>query len=237
MSEETGNQEAKVFVYKDAAYLVYGDIKIVRKKQISSEHGEPMTWQTMETVETEGREIVGLCRCGASSDKPFCDGTHQQINFDGTETAASNTFEERKIVHEGGTGIVVKRDYSLCAESGFCGHRLANIEKLTKQTDDSIVRAQVMAMIERCPSGSYTYALDADSADIEPDLPQQIAVTTEMTSEGPIAGPLWLTGNILVERSDGETVETRNRVALCRCGKSENKPFCDGTHRAIHAQE
>ena len=236
MSEETGNQ-AKVYVYKDAAYIVNGDIKIVRKKQISSEHGEPMTWQTMETVSTEGREIVGLCRCGASADKPFCDRSHERINFDGTITAVNRTFEERKIVHEGGTGIVVKRDYSLCAHSGFCGHRLANIEKLTKETDDSIVRAQVMAMIERCPSGSYTYALDADSADIEPDRPVQIAVTTEMTSEGPIAGPLWLTGDILVEHGDGETFEKRNRVTLCRCGESKNKPFCDGTHRAIHAQE
>ena len=70
-------------------------------------------------------------------------------------------------------------------------------------------------MIGRCPSGSYTYALDQEPADIEPDLPQQVAVTTEMTSEGPIAGPLWVTGNILVERSDGQPVETRNRVTLC----------------------
>ena len=134
-------------------------------------------------------------------------------------------------------GIVIKRDYSICAESGFCGHRLANIQKLAAQTDDSIVRAQVMAMIERCPSGSYTYALDQDSADIEPDLPQQVAVTTEMTSEGPIAGPLWVTGNILIERSDGQPVETRNRVTLCRCGQSKNKPYCDGTHRTRNVQE
>ena len=76
MSDDTSNQP-RVFIYKDAAYLVYGDIKIVRKKQISSEHGEPMTWQTLETVGTEGREIVGLCRCGASADKPFCDRSHE----------------------------------------------------------------------------------------------------------------------------------------------------------------
>lgn len=180
---------------------------------------------------------MALCRCGDSANKPFCDGTHKKNEFDGTETAAINTFEERKIVHEGSTGIVIKRDYSICAESGFCGHRLANIQKLAAQTDDSIVRAQVMAMVERCPSGSYTYALDEDSADIEPDLPQQVAVTTEMTAEGPIAGPLWVTGNILVERSDGQPVETRNRVTLCRCGQSKNKPYCDGTHRTMHVQE
>jgi uncharacterized Fe-S cluster protein YjdI len=159
------------------------------------------------------------------------------VKFDGTETAASNTFEERKIVHEGSTNIVIKRDYSVCADSGFCGNRIANIKKLAGQTDDSITRAQVIAMIERCPSGSYSYALEEGTEDIEPDLPQQIAVTTEMTSEGAIAGPLWVTGNITIERSDGESLEQRNRVTLCRCGQSKNKPLCDGTHRAMHLAE
>ena len=235
MSEK--KQSPKIIVAQNGPYLVYGDPAIVRKLQITSEHGEPMTWQTNETIDTGDRSVVKLCRCGGSSNKPFCDDTHKKNAFNGTETAATNTFEERKIVHEGSIGIVIKRDYSLCAESGFCGHRLANIQKLAAQTDDSIVRAQVMAMIERCPSGSYTYALDEDSADIEPDLPQQVAVTTEMTAAGPIAGPLWVTGNILIERSDGQPVETRNRVTLCRCGQSKNKPFCDGTHRAMNIQE
>ena len=235
MSEQ--KQNPKIIVTPNGPYLVHGNPAIVRKTQITSEHGEPMTWQTNETINTGDRSVVALCRCGGSSNKPFCDDTHKKNEFDGTETAATNTFEERKIVHEGSTGIVIKRDYSICAESGFCGHRLANIQKLAAHTDDSIVRAQVMAMIERCPSGSYTYALDQESADIEPDLPQQVAVTTEMTSEGPIAGPLWVTGNILVERSDGQPVETRNRVTLCRCGQSKNKPYCDGTHRTMNVQE
>ena len=236
MSEQN-EKSIKITVSQDGPYLVSGSVHLVRKTQISSEHGEPMTWRTDEQIERGDRPMVALCRCGQSSNKPFCDGTHKKIGFDGTETAATNTYEERQAIHEGSTGIVVKRDYSICAESGYCGHRLANIKKLAAQTDDSIVRAQVMAMVERCPSGSYTYALDEDSADIEPDLPQQIAITTEMTGEGPIAGPLWVTGGIPVERSDGEAVETRNRVTLCRCGQSKNKPLCDGTHRAIHAQE
>ena len=143
MSKQT--QGPKIVVAKDGPYLVYGEPIVVRKKQISSEHGEPMTWQTNQAVETGNRPVIALCRCGASANKPFCDGTHAAIEFDGTETAATNTFEERKIVHEGSTGIVIKRDYSLCAESGFCGHRFANIQKLAQQTDDSIVRAQVMA--------------------------------------------------------------------------------------------
>jgi CDGSH-type Zn-finger protein len=228
-------REQKIQIQPNGPYLVHGDTPLVRKQQVTSEHGEPMTWQKTEEVET--KETYALCRCGESNNKPFCDGTHVKTEFDGTETAATDKYEDRKIVHENSTGIVIKRDYSVCAESGFCGDRLANIEKLAELTDDSIVRAKVMAMIERCPSGSYTYALTEDAEDIESDLPRQIAVTTEMTSEGPIAGPLWVTGEILVERADGQPMEVRNRVTLCRCGQSKNKPLCDGTHRAIHATE
>ena len=221
-------REQKIQIQPNGPYLVHGDTPLVRKQQVTSEHGEPMTWQKTEELET--KETYALCRCGESNNKPFCDGTHVKTEFDGTETAATDKYEDRKIVHDNSTGIVIKRDYSVCAESGFCGDRLANIEKLAELTDDSIVRAKVMAMIERCPSGSYTYALTEDAEDIESDLPRQIAVTTEMTSEGPIAGPLWVTGEILVERADGQPMEVRNRVTLCRCGKSSNKPFCDGSH-------
>lgn len=223
--------EQKIEVLQNGPYILSGNIDLVAKKQISSEHGEPMTWQ--KTGEVTGDDTVALCRCGQSSNKPFCDGTHQEVGFDGTETADQGTFEERKIVHEGSTGIVIKRDYSICAESGFCGNRLKNIKKLAAETDESIVRAQVIAMVERCPSGSYTYSLTEDAEDIEPDYPAQVAITTEMTSDGPIQGPLWVTGRIPVQRSDSKPMETRNRVTLCRCGKSDNKPLCDGTHRKL----
>jgi len=58
-------------------------------------------------------------------------------------------------------------------------------------------------------------------------------VTTEITSDGPIAGPLWVTGGIPVLRSDGQPFEIRNRVTLCNCGHSGSKPLCDGTHRHL----
>jgi len=104
-------------------------------------------------------------------------------------------------------------------------------------TEDTRIRSLVIAMIERCPSGSYTYTIEEGEADIEPDLPQQIAVTTEITSDGPIDGPLWVTGNILIERSDGQPFEARNRVTLCNCGLSKIKPLCDGTHRPPDIQK
>ncbi len=46
-------------------------------------------------------------------------------------------------------------------------------------------------------------------------------------------GPLFVTGSIPVERSDGAPFEARNRVTLCRCGGSSIKPLCDGTHASI----
>ena len=104
-------------------------------------------------------------------------------------------------------------------------------------TADTQVRAQVMAMIEHCPSGGTTYSIEESGADIEPDLPRQVAVTTEITSDGPIAGPLWVTGRIPIERADRQPLETRNRVTLCRCGLSRNKPLCDGRHRAMGITE
>lgn len=221
----------KIVVQENGPYMVQGGIPLVRKTQVVSEHGEPLTWKKEETIETG--ETYDLCRCGQSSHKPFCDMTHLDVDFDGTETADTGVMAERQEIYAGGTKIVVKRDYSLCMESGFCANRMTNIEKMVRETADIQVRALVMGMIERCPSGSYTYSIEEGEPDIEPDLPQQIAVTTEITSDGPIAGPLWVTGNIPIERADGQSFETRNRVTLCCCGLSKIKPLCDGAHRTM----
>lgn len=227
----TNRPMPRIVIEKNGPYVIHGQAPLVRKTQVVSEHGEPLTWQKTGELETD--QNYRLCRCGQSKTRPFCDDTHLQINFDGTEAAEINTTAERRITLKGGQQIVVRRDYSLCMEAGFCGNRLTNVQKMVKQTDESTVRAQVMAMVERCPSGSYSYALTEEGQDVEPDLPQQIAVTTEITSDGPIAGPLWVTGSIPIERSDGQPFETRNRVTLCNCGQSKIKPLCDGTHRTL----
>lgn len=225
------NPNKKIVIQKDGPYQVHGGIPLARKTQIVSEYGEPLTWKKDGELDT--KEYYELCRCGHSKEKPFCDCSHFDAAFDGTETADIGGTEHRQEQLAGGVGIVVRRDASLCMESGFCGNRLTNIDKLVQKTGDTQLRAQVMAMIERCPSGSLVYSIEAGEENIEPDLPEEIAVTTEITSAGPIEGPLWVTGNIPVERSDGQAFETRNRVTLCSCGESANKPLCDGKHRKL----
>jgi len=227
--QRSADQGKRIVVTKDGPYVVHGGIPLVHKIQIVSEYGEPLTWKTGEAIAAP--ETYELCRCGKSSFKPFCDVTHALVDFDGIESADPRPTAERQVTLPGGTNIVVKRDYSLCSESGFCANRFRRIEQMLRNTDDTEIRALVMAMVERCPSGSYVYSIQEGEDDIEPDLPQQIAVTTEITSDGPIDGPLWVTGNISIEQADGQPLETRNRVTLCRCGLSKNKPLCDGAHR------
>ena len=187
-----------------------------------SEHGEPLTWKKEGVLDTA--DVYRLCRCGQSSNKPFCDGTHTLKEFDGSETADTGPIADREVDHAG-EKIVVKDDPSLCVHAGFCGNRITNIWNMVAETADTQVRAQVMAMVERCPSGRLSFALDADSENVEPDLPKEIAVIPD--------GPLWVSGGIPVERRDGQPLETRNRVTLCRCGHSSKKPLCDGTHKEV----
>ena len=187
-----------------------------------SENGEPLTWIKEAVLSTEN--VYRLCRCGHSNNKPFCDGTHTLIDVDGYETADTGPIADRETSFEG-EKIVIKDDRSLCTHAGFCGNRVSNVWKMLQQSDDTQVRAQIMAMVERCPSGALSFALDSDSEIVEPDLPKEIAVTPD--------GPLWVSGGILIERRDGQPLETRNRVMLCRCGASTNKPLCNGKHKDI----
>jgi CDGSH-type Zn-finger protein len=227
---DSTTKKKQIIILPDGPYEVKSNIPLVHKSQIVSEYGEPLTWQKNEDLQLPS-EPYYLCRCGHSSDKPFCDWTHQISGFDGTETADTGSTIDRQETYPGGTKIVVKSDASLCMNSGFCGTRFAHISRMVAESDDPQVRAQMMRMIEHCPSGSLTYSIRPGEEDVEPDLPEQVAVTTEITSSGPINGPLWVTGNIPVERADGQPLETRNRVTLCSCGQSHNKPLCDGTHR------
>ncbi len=227
--------KGKIRVEPCGPYEVEGKIPLVHKTQIVSEYGEPLNWELDEIIKEEGP--YSLCRCGKSRNKPICDGAHCDVDFEGTETAPTDTFVDRQKVLERGTGMVVKTDYTLCMNSGFCGNRLTNYRKMLADTDEPKIRAEIMAMIDRCPSGTLTYAMTAEDEDVEADLPVQIAATTEITSYGPIEGSLWVTGYIPVERADGQPFETRNRVTLCNCGESKKKPLCDGTHRLVQEEE
>ncbi|MEV0232823.1 ferritin-like domain-containing protein [Nonomuraea sp. NPDC050786] len=222
----------RIVALRDGPYVVYGRVPLRRKRKIvSAEQKNALTWKTGEPLETE--ETYALCRCGHSGAKPFCDGTHAVIGFDGTEAAPMRPYQELQHVHDG-VGISAQRVGELCVHAAFCIGRTRPIAKMLDDTADSDVRSNIMGRIDHCPSGSYSYALERGGETIEADLPRAISVLEE--EEG-LASALWVTGGIPITRSDGRPLETRNRMTLCRCGHSGNKPLCDGTHREIGFHE
>ncbi len=200
--------------------VVRGGVPVVRKRPVHSEHGEPLAWQTSE--ELTDKANYALCRCGQSADKPFCDGAHIEGGWEGVDTADDSTFDDRA-KELGGTGITVRDDRSICVHAGYCGNRLTNIWKQIAHTDDSITRLAVINEVEKCPSGAITYRFDGDADDTEPNLPTEVGVIDD--------GPIWVSGGIRVTTSVGIELEVRNRITLCRCGASSNKPLCDGSHK------
>lgn len=208
-----------VTVTPDGPYVVHNGLPVQRRHQVTSKHGEPMTWSAPDELPVA--PTYALCRCGASANKPFCDGSHQRIGFDGSEAAPHDTYEQRSRAYPG-SGVVVRDDRSICEHAGFCANRLSNVWKMVHRSDDTVVRAQMLSMIEHCPSGALTYRVEGEAADGEPDLAPAVNVVAD--------GPLWITGSARVQRSDGSVLQTRPRVTLCRCGASKNKPYCDGSH-------
>ncbi|MFC4052757.1 ferritin-like domain-containing protein [Actinomadura syzygii] len=221
----------RIVVLRNGPYLVYGGVPLRRKRKIVSAENDALTWKTDEDIPTEG--TYALCRCGGSGSKPFCDGTHAVNGFDGTESADVRPYSELQHVHDG-VGISAQRVGELCIHAAFCIGRTRPIAKMLDDTADSDVRSNIMGRIDHCPSGSYSYALERGGETIEPDLPQAVSVLEE---EGGLASALWVTGGVPVLRADGEPLETRNRMTLCRCGHSSGKPLCDGTHREIGFRE
>ncbi|GAA4557577.1 ferritin-like domain-containing protein [Planotetraspora kaengkrachanensis] len=223
--------EQRIVVLSNGPYIVFGGVPLRRKTKIVSAENNALTWKTGEALETE--QTYALCRCGHSGTKPFCDGTHAAIGFDGTETAGERPYRELQHVHDG-VGISAQRVGELCVHAAFCIGRTRPIAEMLADTDDSDVRSDIMGRIDHCPSGSYSYALQRGGDTIEADLPRAVSVLEE---EDGLAGALWVTGGVPVLRADGRPLEARNRMTLCRCGHSANKPLCDGTHRKIGFRE
>jgi CDGSH-type Zn-finger protein len=221
---QAANASYRITVIENGPYVVSGGVPLNRKSVVYSELHEPLTWRKDEALESDA--AYRLCRCGQSSQKPFCDNTHARVGFDGTETAptAPSAARARRFA---GTRITMTDDSVLCMHAGFCGNHAEKVWQMMERTDDTRVRFTVMQMVERCPSGKLGY--EVDGVPVEPDLPEAISVTRD--------GPYWVTGGIPVTMSNGQTLEVRNRVTLCRCGQSKIKPLCDGTHVAIGFRE
>lgn len=106
---------------------------------------------------------------------------------------------------------------------------------LVQRSDDPRAAKLVEHEVGHCPSGRLVAKLRATGGAIEPRFEPSIGLVQD-SAEG-VSGPIWVRGGIPVTGADGRAYETRNRVTLCRCGASRNKPFCDGAHASIHFRD
>jgi CDGSH-type Zn-finger protein len=124
----------------------------------------------------------------------------------------------------------LKDAQALCAVARFC-HRGGGTWELTHHSDD--VKARELAIEEacNCPSGRLIECDKKTGGTFEKAFEKSIGLIEDPQKK--VSGPIWLKGGIPLESSDGKTYEVRNRQTICRCGKSGNKPFCDGSHTEV----
>jgi len=225
-AESPGSTGQKVLVSENGPYIVSGGLPLA--KEIILEDDEGISVGLGKGEQYPDQETYALCRCGRSKSKPFCDGSHAKAKFDGTETASLEEYVAMAEITEG-PGYTLTDVPDLCVLARFC-HQAGGIWRLTEESDDPASKKLAAKIAGQCISGRLVIWDNETGEPIEPRLKPSVGLI-EDPGRG-VSGPIYLKGGVQVESADGTKYEVRNRVTLCRCGRSENKPFCDGTHVA-----
>jgi CDGSH-type Zn-finger protein len=222
-----GHSEKKtrrVVVTRNGPYRVSGSLPLTEEIIVSDSEGYPVKWSKGHHYPDQ--EEYDFCRCGQSRNKPYCDETHAKIGFDGTETASRKKFlEEAKRIL--GPDLVLTDAQELCASARFCD-RAGGVWKLTRDSGDRKSKEIAIQEACDCPSGRLVVWDKKNGKPIEPRLEPSMSMVEDPKEK--VNGPIWVKGGIPLVSSDGTEYEIRNRVTLCRCGRSSNKPFCDSSH-------
>lgn len=221
------NKQMKIKVNPDGAYTITGSIPLVEMIMIPDAEGQSKGWHIGKRYPI--KEEYDLCRCGHSKNKPFCDLAHFDIMFDGTETASRKPFIEQIEPETIGPELSLADVLSLCANARFCD-RAGGVWDNVRASDNPEAKKTAIQEVWDCPAGRLVL-LNKKKQLIEPEFEPSIGVVLDPVI--PVPGPLWVRGGIPIEAADGTMYEIRNRVTLCQCGKSTNKPFCDGKHENI----
>ena len=215
-------RNARIKIAKDGPYCVEGGIPLSQMIIETDSYGDPLKWK--ETQKYPQQENYNLCRCGKSTNNPFCDNSHIKKRFNGAETAKNQPYIKNAKEYLG-PELKLTDKLKFCSGASFC-IRDAGIWNLVVHSDRPGFREIAIEEASNCPSGRLV-VWDKHSNQIEPDYGFSIVVTEH---EDGTLGPLWIRGGIEIESANGMIYEKRNRVTLCRCGKSRNKPFCDRSH-------
>jgi CDGSH-type Zn-finger protein len=224
MKPATGKQ---ITISMNGPYVVTGGVPLAPQTIGVDAEGESVKW--VEGTPYPRRDSYALCRCGQSRNKPYCDGSHSKAGFDGTETADRSPYREQAETVDGPAMSLTDAE-SLCAFGRFCDPN-GRVWNMVAGTDDPDVRANFIRQVGDCPAGRLVAWDKQTGKAVEPHLEPSIGLVEDPQRD--CSGPIWVRGGITIVGADGIGYEVRNRVTLCRCGQSQNKPFCDGTHAAV----
>jgi len=161
---------------------------------------------------------VHLCRCGGSSTKPFCDGTHVKIGF--TDEKEEDRVPDKLETYEG-KDITIHDNRGVCSHAGHCTDNSPKVFRMGKEPwidPDGDDAEKTATTINMCPSGALGYTKDGKLVK-DYDGPPLIFIQKD--------GPYRVKGRCELI---GEKSESEEHYTLCRCGHSKNKPFCNGQH-------
>lgn len=221
------SQSPMIRIVENGPYLVTGNVPLY--ELIIASEGPNYVFQPGRTFPR--MEEYALCRCGQSKNKPFCDGTHVGARFNGTEKADRRPYQSQANRLYGPNLTLTDRE-ELCAFARFCHAEGTSVWALTEHSNDPASRALAIETACNCPSGRLVAWDRETNQAIEPEYEPSIVLIQDPERE--CSGPLFVRGGIQIVSSDGFAYEIRNRVTLCRCGRSLNKPFCDAMHVSYH---
>jgi CDGSH-type Zn-finger protein/truncated hemoglobin YjbI len=174
---------------------------------------------------------VALCRCGESATKPFCDGSHARTGF--TDAKDPRRVPDRLDTYPG-VGVTVLDNRGTCQHSGLCSDRLATVFRAGQEpfvAPSGARMDRIITAVRDCPSGALSFGIDRQPARSQTDWNGTREPAVEVTRDGPyrVTGGITFTdaGGTAVPRNQGASLE---HYAICRCGHSQNKPFCSGMH-------
>jgi len=226
---EIGSEEAPKSIYikvtENGPYLLFGTPPMDEQIIVPNEEGASWVYRAGRHFETGG-EPCALCRCGASRNKPYCTGDHVRHRWNPEEVASRTPLlDDAEEYH--GPRLILADNELYCAFARFCDAkgRIWNIVQRA-ETEEEVALAKME--VAHCPAGRLVIWDKKEKKVYEPHFDPSVGIIEDSGIK--VHGPIWLRGGIRVESADGYSYEIRNRVTLCRCGTSGNKPFCDGSH-------
>jgi CDGSH-type Zn-finger protein len=224
VKEHQLKEKPKILLLPNGPYYLLNDMEPKVVENLQNSEGQPLS--TLRGV--------ALCRCGASKNKPFCDGTHGTIGFSSeNKTQDNSSIIKDKRKNYVGKEITIHDNRKICSHAAECVNNLPSVFKFNARpwiNPDAADKQQIINTIKKCPSGALGYSID----EVEYKDQERMSMVT-VSKDGPytITGVIDLIGDN-IQFAEGFSKE---HYTLCRCGASNNKPFCDGMHITINFKD